>query len=80
MTIGYFEMCPEGCFAIVDKDYFDANGHLNGDGLSESAEQALPDGFYELAACYYEYAGLHGDPSYELANAGFVKNVALVGT
>jgi hypothetical protein len=72
MTIAYFQMLePEG-FAIVDKTYFDTNGHLDGDGLSEAADAQLPLGFYALAECFYEHTfDTDEEAKQSLINVGF---------
>jgi hypothetical protein len=75
-TIGYFQFIEDeygfGSFVIIDKAFWDENEHLNGDGLSEEAEEALDDHFYALAECYYEHDfETHEDAKQALIDAGF---------
>lgn len=70
MIIGYFEIHQSGEIAIVEKSFYDVYKGLDGDGLSEQIENALPDGFYSLAESIYEYCG-SGDPRQLLIDSGF---------
>lgn len=55
-TFGYFDV-QEGVFAIVSKDFWDANPikTLDGDGLDEATAAHLPEEFYEIAESAYEH-------------------------
>jgi hypothetical protein len=72
MTLAYFQMLEPAGVAIVDKAYFDANGHLDGDGLSQAADAKLPEGFYAMAECFYEHTfDTDEEAKQSLINAGF---------
>jgi hypothetical protein len=75
-VIGYFQFIEDeygfGSFVIIDKPFWDEHHHLNGDGLSEEAEEALDDHFYALAECSYEHDfETHEDAKLALIEAGF---------
>lgn len=82
-VIGYFQFVEDeygfGSFAIIDKAFWDENEHLNGNGLSEEAENAMGGSFYALAECCYEHDfETHEDAKESLIDAGFEERTDLI--
>jgi hypothetical protein len=82
MTIGYFQLYTDPmfgtCIAIASKDFWEHEECLDGDGLDEDTEAALPDGLYELTESMYEHTFDTDDAAKQaLLSAGFVEKELL---